>query len=283
MLYRVAFGIMMGFVFNLIFQTSRDDHTTVSLILGAPFVPALAASIAIWFCPESPRFYMSRGNFNPAKALEILLKLRNTEVSISPYPNEAISTHQCRGQLQALRDLYLIYKSIQQENYIQDDRNVGTTSLDPNGFLYTLLQYFSQYKQLFLQRRLRNALISSSTVSLAQQLCGSQYCILYCSTVDHNNPMPLVNVMAFYSGKGFSFDIPGHTRIPNLVRNPVCQRRYVNASSYAIQFWIWLVKTHFVTSLSFTSSAGFSSAWRPTSVTGTPYRHDLSSFLPHSI
>jgi hypothetical protein len=80
--HRVAFGIMIGFAFNLIFATASSADTTIGLILGAPFVPALMLLVGLWFCPESPRYYMRprSPNYNPAKAFEILLRLRNTEV-----------------------------------------------------------------------------------------------------------------------------------------------------------------------------------------------------------
>lgn len=80
--YRVAFGIMMGFVFNLLFTVAPSDDTTLGLILGAPFVPALILLAALYFCPESPRYYMRRRgpNYNPVKAHALLLQLRNTEV-----------------------------------------------------------------------------------------------------------------------------------------------------------------------------------------------------------
>ncbi len=41
------------------------------------------------------------------------------------------------------------------------------------GSFNRLLDFLTQYKQLFTETRLRNALLSSSTVALAQQLCGS--------------------------------------------------------------------------------------------------------------
>ncbi len=145
----VAFGIALGFAMNLIFNTSGNDQLTFGLIVGSPLVPSLALFIlVIWFCDESPRFLMRKGTpkYNPSKAYRILLKVRHTE-------------------LQALRDFYLIQKSIDQEELLEKDRP-------------------RQYRQLLFDRRLRNALISSSIVSLAQQLCG-------------------INVMAFYSGTLF--------------------------------------------------------------------------------
>ncbi|KAI0909497.1 sugar transporter-domain-containing protein [Ustulina deusta] len=146
----VAFGIAIGFAFNLIFYTARDSRTIKQLILGAPLVPSIFLLASLCFCAESPRYYMRRqsAHFDPEKAYAIMVRLRG-------------------GEFLALRDIYLIYKSVQQEEQaIQLD--METDSCD-----------------LFTQRRLRNALISSSIVSLAQQLCG-------------------INVFAFYSGPLFN-------------------------------------------------------------------------------
>ncbi|KAI2464056.1 hypothetical protein F4781DRAFT_92741 [Annulohypoxylon bovei var. microspora] len=163
----VSFGIMMGFVFNLAFYKAKSHTLSVQLILGSPFVPAIFLMIGLYFCPESPRYYMRRktSSYNPQKAYKVLLRLRKTK-------------------LQALRDIYLVYKSIQLEEY-SDDIDFANQSDGPQGFFGHANNYVSQYRQLFTQRRLRNALISSSIVALAQQLCG-------------------INILAFYSGTLFS-------------------------------------------------------------------------------
>ncbi|TRX90864.1 hypothetical protein FHL15_008268 [Xylaria flabelliformis] len=161
----VAFGIAIGFAFNLIFYTARNDSTIKSLILGAPLVPAILLLVSLYFCPESPRYYMRQrsAHFNPEKAYGILLRLRGCE-------------------LQALRDIYLIYKSVQQE---EQSLQLEEETPKPSGLLGYIRNYITLYKQLFTRRRLRNALVSSSIVSLAQQLCG-------------------INVFAFYSGPLFT-------------------------------------------------------------------------------
>lgn len=80
---RVAFGIAIGFAFNLIFYTAPDRHTTLHLILGAPFVPSIFLLVSLYFCPESPRYYMRRrsAHFDPKRAYGIILTLRREEVS----------------------------------------------------------------------------------------------------------------------------------------------------------------------------------------------------------
>ncbi|TLD19082.1 hypothetical protein PspLS_10007 [Pyricularia sp. CBS 133598] len=162
----VAFGIMMGFIFNIVFHAACGDNQelALSLILGGPVVPSLMMLAGLWYCPESPRYYMRprSPNYSPAKAFTILKKLRNTE-------------------LQALRDLYLMHKSIEQEEYLGPPK---TAKRMRRGFLGRVVEYVMLIQQLFEERRLRNALISSSTVNLCQQLCG-------------------INILAFYSGDLF--------------------------------------------------------------------------------
>ncbi|KAL6813857.1 MFS general substrate transporter [Trichoderma sp. SZMC 28015] len=162
----VAFGIMLGFAFNLIFTRAQSNETTLALINASPTVPSLVLFIiAMFFCPESPRFHLIKGpNYDVQKAYTCMKRIRNTE-------------------LQALRDIYLVYKSLEQQA-------MGLGDMDPHafrspGFMWVMRDFLRQYMQLFQQRRLYNALISTSTVNLAQQLCG-------------------INVLAFYSGTLFA-------------------------------------------------------------------------------
>ncbi|KAK8034652.1 hypothetical protein PG993_009647 [Apiospora rasikravindrae] len=186
----VSFGIFMGFVFNLIFNAAigpggqspdeggdrwSHEDKILSLILGSPCVPALFLLAGLWFCPESPRYYMRRksSRFNPMKAYEMLKLIRTTEVT--------------------LRDIYLIYKSVQLEEYSQDIDVESQEGPIRRGLLSYIRGYLSEYADLATKRRLRNALVSSSTVNLAQQLCG-------------------INMLAFYSGTLFSHvSSPGET------------------------------------------------------------------------
>lgn len=73
---------MVGFAFNLIFAQTKTDATTLALINAAPMVPSLILLIiAIFLCPESPRYHLTSGpNYNVKKAFISMTKLRNTEV-----------------------------------------------------------------------------------------------------------------------------------------------------------------------------------------------------------
>ncbi|KAF9880292.1 hypothetical protein CkaCkLH20_02246 [Colletotrichum karsti] len=191
----VAFGIMMGNVVNLILvaaagaldfpvrlsegQNPQLDQgpkgkLALQLILAAPMVPALLTLVALSYCMESPRFYMQKNtpNYRPQRAYEILSKVRNT-------------------QLQALRDIYLIHKNIELEDDDDDleqskapahNRKRGLTFASHLSF--ALSDTFRQYSHLLKTPRLRNAVWSTCTVALAQQLCG-------------------INVFAFYSNDFF--------------------------------------------------------------------------------
>lgn len=61
----------------------QTGHRAMQFILGAPLVPSVALLVAVYFCYESPRFYMrpDSPNFNPPEALRILEKIRATKVS----------------------------------------------------------------------------------------------------------------------------------------------------------------------------------------------------------
>lgn len=64
-----------------------------------------------------------------------------------------------------------MHKSIEQEEYL------GLPKMSKQmrrGFFGRVVEYGMLIQQLFAERRLRNALISSCTVNLCQQLCGSE-------------------------------------------------------------------------------------------------------------
>ncbi|ODA76026.1 hypothetical protein RJ55_08308 [Drechmeria coniospora] len=179
----VAFGIMMGFAFNIIFTNAPTERLTFALIQGAPLVPALALLIIVlWYCPESPRYHLMKGpNYSVEKAYRILQQVRTTK-------------------LQALRDMYVVFKALEQEH-------VGIGDLDDHallspGFIWVIRDFFAQFRQLFQQRRLYNATISTSTVNLAQQLCGVNVCAFYSGTL-FNRVGAGSNVIAMAYSVGF--------------------------------------------------------------------------------
>jgi MFS family permease len=127
-----AFGIFLGFCANLaVYQVGAIAWR---LQIGSAFIPAVPLAIGIYFCPESPRWYMKKGLYR--KAFQSLLRLRFSE-------------------LQAARDLYYIHKQLEIEKAI-----VGKSN------------YVTRFTQLFTIPRVRRATLASFTVMIAQQMCG---------------------------------------------------------------------------------------------------------------
>ena len=138
-----AFGIFLGFCANL--AVYNVGKIAWRLQLGSAFIPAVPLVIGIYFCPESPRWYIKKGRYD--RAFKSLCRLRNTP-------------------LQAARDLYYIYAQILEESDI-----IGKSN------------YVTRFIELFTIPRVRRATLASFTVMLAQQMCGINIIAFYSSTV----------------------------------------------------------------------------------------------------
>ncbi|KAJ5467644.1 Major facilitator superfamily domaingeneral substrate transporter [Penicillium sp. IBT 31633x] len=141
-----AFGIFLGFSANL----AVKDTGSISwrLQLGSAFIPAIPLVVGIYFCPESPRWYIRRGDM--VKAYRSLCRLRNTP-------------------LQAARDLYYIHAQIKIEMSL-----IGKSN------------YVTRFVELFTIPRVRRATLASFVVMIAQQMCGINIVAFYSSTVFSN-------------------------------------------------------------------------------------------------
>lgn len=129
-----AFGIFLGFSANL--AVKDTGRLSWRLQLGSAFIPAIPLLCGVYFCPESPRWYIRRGEMG--KAYQSLCRLRNTS-------------------LQAARDLYYIHAQIQIEQGVIGEGN-----------------YVTRFVELFTIPRVRRATLASFTVMIAQQMCGSK-------------------------------------------------------------------------------------------------------------
>ncbi|PLN74792.1 galactose-proton symport [Aspergillus taichungensis] len=138
-----AFGIFLGTSANL--AVKDTGNISWRLQLGSAFIPALPLLIGVYFCPESPRWYIKKGAMR--KAYESLCRLRNTK-------------------LQAARDLFSIYSQIRLEQEI-----AGKGS------------YAQRCVELFTIPRVRRATLASFVVMLAQQMCGINIVAFYSSTI----------------------------------------------------------------------------------------------------
>ncbi|KAF2805874.1 sugar transporter-like protein [Mytilinidion resinicola] len=142
-----AFGIFLGTCANL--AVKDTGKISWRLQLGSAMLPAIPLLIGIYFCPESPRWYIKNGRYK--NAYRSLVKLRN-------------------DKLQAARDLYYIHAQLAMEaSLIEKPTN-----------------YVTRFIQLFTIPRVRRATLASFTVMLAQQLCGINIIAFYSSTVFEN-------------------------------------------------------------------------------------------------
>lgn len=149
-----AFGILLGTCANLVF-VHTGDNIAWRLQFGSAFVPAVPLVLGIYFCPESPRWYMSKNKV--PQAYKALLRLRN-----SP--------------LQAARDLYFIQAQLVYEEALLEESGLSKTS-----------NMFTRMVELFTIPRLRRAVQASGVVMIAQQMCGSTYSVLPCPFLVNTN------------------------------------------------------------------------------------------------
>lgn len=138
-----AFGIFLGFCANLAVHKVGD--IAWRLQIGSAFIPAVPLALGIYFCPESPRWYMKKNRYE--EAYKSLLRLRFHPV-------------------QAARDLYQIHAQLQIEAEIVGQSN-----------------YAKRFTELFTIPRVRRATLASFVVMIAQQMCGINIIAFYSSTV----------------------------------------------------------------------------------------------------
>ncbi|KAI6381352.1 hypothetical protein MCOR25_001283 [Pyricularia grisea] len=100
-----AFGIMLGFVASVAFAgvDFLGENTQWRWMLASTSIPPFLVMIQVYFCPESPRWYMERGEF--AKAFGSVRRLRFLEC-------------------QAARDMYYAYKLLEIEQAQREGRNL---------------------------------------------------------------------------------------------------------------------------------------------------------------
>lgn len=127
-----AFGIFLGTCANVAVKNIGPEPWRYQL--GSAFIPAVPLAILIYFCPESPRWYMKKNRYRDA--IKSLLRLRNHPV-------------------QAARDLYYIHSQL---NLELEFMSKGT--------------YISRFIELFTIPRIRRATIASFVVMIGQQACG---------------------------------------------------------------------------------------------------------------
>lgn len=134
---------MMGTAFNL--AVYAVPNINWRLMLGAPFLPAVPLLSLIFFCPESPRWYMKKGRY--FDAWQSMMVLRHHPIQVA-------------------RDIYYISAQLELEKQI-----VGKTN------------YATRFGQLFTIPRVRRANLAAFTVMIAQQMCGINIIAFYSTSI----------------------------------------------------------------------------------------------------
>ncbi|KAG6011655.1 hypothetical protein E4U54_007970 [Claviceps lovelessii] len=144
-----AFGIFLGTCANL--AVGKTGAIAWRLQFASAFIPAVPLVLGVYFCPESPRWYLKKKKY--AKAWRSLLRLRNTP-------------------LQAARDLFYIHCLLEQEEIL-----IHESGLKVSGSVFT------RFVELFTIPRVRRATWASGIVMIAQQMCGINIIAFYSSTI----------------------------------------------------------------------------------------------------
>ncbi|KAG6020557.1 hypothetical protein E4U40_006026 [Claviceps sp. LM458 group G5] len=144
-----AFGIFLGTCANL--AVGKTGAIAWRLQFASAFIPAVPLVIGVYFCPESPRWYLKKNKY--PQAWRSLLRLRNTP-------------------LQAARDLFYIHCLLEQEEIL-----VRESGLKVAGSMFT------RFVELFTIPRVRRATWASGIVMIAQQMCGINIIAFYSSTI----------------------------------------------------------------------------------------------------
>lgn len=124
---------MLGNIMGVAFGGLRPDLAW-RLMLGSTVVLPLIVCAQVYFCPESPRWYIQHGKAD--KAYQSFRRLRHTE-------------------LQAARDTYYTYVGVELERKANEGKNL-----------------FTMFWDLFRVPRNRRAALASWIVMFGQQFCG---------------------------------------------------------------------------------------------------------------
>ncbi|KAK2807921.1 hypothetical protein FQN50_005163 [Emmonsiellopsis sp. PD_5] len=176
----VSFGIALGLASNLIVFQFKNQWR---FQLGSAMIPAVPLVLGVFFCPESPRWHIKKGNY--VKAYASLTRLRRTRI-------------------QAARDLYYIH--------VQLFGFPGIQHSNKNDFNKSPFRtYIRRLGELFTIPRIRRATLAAHTVMIAQQMCGINVIAFYSSTIfveaDTSPKLALVGSLG-YGMVNFVFSLP---------------------------------------------------------------------------
>jgi len=123
-----AFGIMLGYIVDAALIDVRQNLSW-RLMLGSTVIAPIIVCAQVYFCPESPRWYLKKGKVQ--KAYHSFLRLRPTKI-------------------QAARDLYYVHVNLEVENAIKRGRNLITEMITvPRNRRAALASWIVMFMQQF--------------------------------------------------------------------------------------------------------------------------------------
>ncbi|KAK1585240.1 uncharacterized protein LY79DRAFT_704887 [Colletotrichum navitas] len=125
-----AFGIALGFIVSVAFRNTDflGENTQWRWMLASTSVPPLVVMVQVYFCPESPRWYMEKGRYQ--KAFQSTLRLRHHPI-------------------QAARDMFYAYKLLEIENRARSGRNWKDFFTVRRNRRAAMASYFVMFMQQF--------------------------------------------------------------------------------------------------------------------------------------
>ena len=161
-----AFGIMLGFVVSVAFQETRIPEWAGEpqwrWMLASTAIPPMFVCVQVYFCPESPRWYMEKGRW--ADAFESMKTLRFSKI-------------------QAARDMYYAAKLLEAEEASRETRG----------------SIFHEFVKI---RRNRRAAQSSFFVMFMQQFCGVNVIAYYSTQIFMDADYPIETALLVSLGTG---------------------------------------------------------------------------------
>lgn len=166
---------MVGYAADLALYKVPDSSGIIGLnwrlMMGSAMLPAVVVCCFVWMCPESPRWYMSKGRHQ--KAFNSMCALRYNKV-------------------QAARDIFYMNTLLEAENE-------------------SVILGQSKLKEIFTVPRNRRAFQASEIVMFMQQFCGVNVIAYYSSEIFLQANLSEISALAASLGFGlinFLFALP---------------------------------------------------------------------------
>ncbi|PIA93360.1 Arabinose-proton symporter [Cercospora beticola] len=145
-----AFGIFVGFAVNWWVDQSPEAFGPMRwrVMLAAAALPSLPLMGLVWFCPESPAWFVKHGE-RYEKAFDSLCRIKHKKV-------------------EAARELLMVFQQNEQSSKVEEN---------PHRSLSRSLM------ELFSVPRIRRATVAAYTAMLAQQACGINIIAFFSSNI----------------------------------------------------------------------------------------------------